>query len=113
MTALLKQDEVRSSTLYQRILENIEECEVRSQIQDVEKMATSSSQATISGIYGALLDMENQNPNRRKKKRSHLRSKLVKSSTNRLSNSQQSSSQPPSSSVGSIQREISRDHLNL
>ena len=107
---------MRSSTLYQRILESIDERETRSQMQDVEKMATSSSQATISGIYGALLDMENHNPNsnaaanRRKKKRSHLSRKLVKSSTKRLSNSRSSaSSQPRSSSVDSIQREISRD----
>ena len=60
--SLLKQEAVRDSTLHQRILESIEMREAISQMQEVERMATSSSQATISGIYSAVQELGNHKP---------------------------------------------------
>ena len=59
---LLKQEAVRDSTLHQRILESIEMREAFSQMQEVEGMATSSSQATVSGIYSALQELDKKKP---------------------------------------------------
>ena len=59
VSSFLEIVEIKNSKLHKKIIESITDREIRSQLQESERMATSSSQATISGIYSVLKQNDN------------------------------------------------------
>ena len=59
VSSFLEIEEIKNSKLHKKIIESITDREIRSQLQESERMATSSSQATISGIYSVLKQNDN------------------------------------------------------